>query len=186
MSAINALAGALDGEDIEMEEVLPPEPEAPRKTKKSNEAAQPVTDEHPDGWLWQLGKLSKMTDKEMDEWSSEGDRVQWFRAEADMQRWQEQGEQKLGELLRTNRSFTKMQWVWTELAASNDCPGHKAYAKQKAAMYGRRAFEAQEYVKSAGYEALRAESGNLIKSVEVERAKEAKIISEAVKGVESC
>ena len=50
-----------------------------------------------------------MSDEEMDAWSSEGvnnpssvcpilkvlmqigDRVQWFRAEAEMQRWQEQG-----------------------------------------------------------------------------------------------
>jgi hypothetical protein len=32
-----------------------------------------------------------------------GDRVQWFRAEAEMQRWQEQGKQKLAELLRTSR-----------------------------------------------------------------------------------
>jgi hypothetical protein len=39
----------------------------------------------------------------------QGDRVQWFRAEAEMQRWQEQGEQKLAELLRTNRSFLKME-----------------------------------------------------------------------------
>ncbi|KAJ7930322.1 hypothetical protein B0H13DRAFT_1858952 [Mycena leptocephala] len=44
------------------------------------------------------------------------DRVQWFRAEAEMQRWQEQKEQKLVELLRTVRSFVKMQHVWTQLA----------------------------------------------------------------------
>ncbi|KAK7021678.1 hypothetical protein R3P38DRAFT_2533474, partial [Favolaschia claudopus] len=69
----------------------------------------------------------------------QGDRVQWFRAEAEMQRWQEQGEQKLAELLRTNRSFLKMEDTWQVLGKRNNQPGHAAYAKQKAAMYRRRA-----------------------------------------------
>ncbi|KAJ7039981.1 hypothetical protein C8F04DRAFT_1254428 [Mycena alexandri] len=64
----------------------------PRKKVKPAQTKH-VVDERPDGWLWQLGRLSKMTDAEMVEWSNEGDRVQWFRAEAEMQRWQEQTEQ---------------------------------------------------------------------------------------------
>ncbi|KAJ7926641.1 hypothetical protein B0H13DRAFT_1862093 [Mycena leptocephala] len=63
---------------------------APRQKKNSNESVTKVVDERPEGWVWQLGRLSKMSDAEMDEWSNEGDRVQWFRAEAEMQRWQEQ------------------------------------------------------------------------------------------------
>jgi hypothetical protein len=54
-----------------------------------------------------------------------GNRVQWFRAEAEMQRWKEQKEQKLAELLRTNRSFLKMEATWTALATA----GHRAYAR---------------------------------------------------------
>ncbi|KAF7372608.1 CxC2 domain-containing protein [Mycena venus] len=90
-------------------------------------------EERPEGWLWQLGKMGRLSQNEMDEWSSEGDRVQWFRAEAEMQRWQEQKEQKLIELLRTVRSFFKMQQVWTQLANghSSNQPGHAAYARQK-------------------------------------------------------
>lgn len=42
----------------------------PRAKNKTSIKA-PV-DERPDGWLWQLGKLTKMTDVEMEEWSSEG------------------------------------------------------------------------------------------------------------------
>ncbi|KAJ7803011.1 hypothetical protein B0H14DRAFT_2613749 [Mycena olivaceomarginata] len=60
----------------------------PRIRKKIN-AAKVVVDERPEqpeGWIWQLGKLTRMTETEMEEWSSEGDRVQWFGAEAEMQR----------------------------------------------------------------------------------------------------
>ncbi|KAJ7111002.1 hypothetical protein C8R44DRAFT_633535, partial [Mycena epipterygia] len=62
----------------------------------------------PSGWLWQMGKMGNLNKDEMHEWFIEGDRVQWFRAEAEMQRWQEQIEQKLAELLRTIRSFRTM------------------------------------------------------------------------------
>ncbi|KAJ7913646.1 hypothetical protein B0H13DRAFT_1873761 [Mycena leptocephala] len=89
---------------------------APRQKKNSNESVTKVVDERPEGWVWQLGRLSKISDAEMDEWSNEGDRLQWFRAEAEMQRWQEQKEQKLAELLRTNRSFLKMEATWAMLA----------------------------------------------------------------------
>ncbi|KAJ7938899.1 hypothetical protein B0H13DRAFT_1851073 [Mycena leptocephala] len=99
-------------EDVEMEDVegptFPGTAESSfsaslsgSRAKKKFTPASTTVDERAEGWLWQLGKLSKMTDTEMEEWSSEamaGDRVQWFRAEAEMQRWQEQGEQKLAEL----------------------------------------------------------------------------------------
>ncbi|KAF8195334.1 hypothetical protein K438DRAFT_1760990 [Mycena galopus ATCC 62051] len=102
--------------------------------------------ERTEGLLWQLGKMGRLSQNEMDEWSSEGDRVQWFRAEAEMQQWQEQKEQKLVELLRTVRSFLKMQQVWTQLGNehSSNQPGHAAYARQKTAMYQRRTEEATE------------------------------------------
>ncbi|KAJ7683159.1 hypothetical protein B0H14DRAFT_2654984 [Mycena olivaceomarginata] len=112
-------------------------------------------EERPEGWLWQLGKMGRLSQNEMDEWSSEGDRVQWFRAEAEMQRWQEQKEQKLIELLRTVRRYLKMQQVWTQLA-----DGHAAYATQKAAMYQRRTEETQKLVQVGGY-------GFLLESMQV-------------------
>ncbi|KAJ6599557.1 hypothetical protein B0H10DRAFT_2196499 [Mycena sp. CBHHK59/15] len=113
----------------------------PRTKKSSTEPAQPDVDKRPEGWLWQLGKLSKMTNAEMDEWSSEGDRVQWFRAEAEMQCWQEH--------------FIKMQQAWTEFGArSSERPGYQAYGNQKAAMYQRRAQQVQNLVAAAGYTEL--------------------------------
>ncbi|KAF7371487.1 CxC2 domain-containing protein [Mycena venus] len=100
-----------------------------------------------------------------------GDRVQWFRAEAEMQRWQEQWEQKLAELLRTRRSFSKMQLVWEELASLQplDSPGAAACARQKAAMYARRTAEAEKKIKEVGHEELLEETANIVAIVESER-----------------
>ncbi|KAJ7861182.1 hypothetical protein B0H13DRAFT_1900607 [Mycena leptocephala] len=81
---------------------------------------------------------SIMTGTKMDR-RKKGNRVQWFRAEADMQRWQEQQEQKLAELLRTNCSFFKMDQAWRALASSDLPAGRQAFARQKAAMYRKRA-----------------------------------------------
>ncbi|KAJ6476124.1 hypothetical protein C8R45DRAFT_934759 [Mycena sanguinolenta] len=56
------------------------------------------------------------------------DRVESFRAEADMDCWQEQIEQKLTELLHTGRSFVKMQSMWSQLATISKQDGAAAYA----------------------------------------------------------
>ncbi|KAJ7931951.1 hypothetical protein B0H13DRAFT_1857371 [Mycena leptocephala] len=89
-------------------------------------------EERKEGWPWRdLGRMGKLTDEEMDAWSQEADRVQWFRAEAEVQRWQEHVEMRLAELLRTIRSFRKWHEVWSSLAEQQDNPGHAAYAKQK-------------------------------------------------------
>ncbi len=70
-----------------------------------------------------------------------------------MQRWQEQVEQKLAELLRTARSFAKMQSVWAQLADNQ--PSHRrgaaAYARQKAAMYEKRTVQTREKLQELGY-----------------------------------
>ncbi|KAJ6484787.1 hypothetical protein C8R45DRAFT_931231 [Mycena sanguinolenta] len=135
-------------------------------------------EERPEGWLWQLGKMGKLSQTEMDEWSNEGeefrDRVQWFRAEAEMQRWQEQKEQKLVELLRTIRSFFKMQEIWTQLVNrhASDHPGHCAYARQKAAIYQRRGEEAQNLARIGGYGFLLEPTANVIEYLQKERVKE--------------
>ncbi|KAJ7136196.1 hypothetical protein C8R46DRAFT_1322335 [Mycena filopes] len=150
------------------------------RTSKPTGAKKPGVDPRPAGWLWQLGRLSKMSDAEMEEWSQEGDRVQWFRAEAEMQRWQEQGEQKLAEILRTNRSFQRMERTWAALAATALPPGHQAYARQKAAMYKKRAEQAQKFIKKAGYHDLLAEDASIIRRVQMDRDAEASVIAAAI------
>jgi hypothetical protein len=47
-----------------------------------------------------------------------GDRVQWFRAQADMERWQEEVEILEEEFRRAIRGFEKMEQVWSSLAMS--------------------------------------------------------------------
>ncbi|KAJ6561281.1 hypothetical protein B0H10DRAFT_2117778, partial [Mycena sp. CBHHK59/15] len=42
----------------------------PMPKRKSGEIQKQP--ERPEGWLWHLGKLTKMSDEEMDAWSSEG------------------------------------------------------------------------------------------------------------------
>ncbi|KAF7371602.1 CxC2 domain-containing protein [Mycena venus] len=149
-----------------------------KKTPDVRVAESSDAPEQPAGWLWELGKMGKLSEEQMKEWSNEGDRVQWFRAEAEMQRWQEQVEQKLAELLRTIRSFRTMHTVWTRLAAMQPRGkiGAIAYARQKAAMYQRRMGDGQNLVLSTGYGALLAADANLINFVESERAKEALIV----------
>lgn len=95
-----------------------------------------------------------------------------------MQRWQEQKEQKLVELLRTVRSFLKMQQVWTQLGNehSSNQPGHAAYARQKAAMYQRRTEEAQRLVRVGGYGFLLEPAANVIEYIQKERAKESEYL----------
>ncbi|KAJ7233783.1 hypothetical protein C8J57DRAFT_1532099 [Mycena rebaudengoi] len=101
---------------------------------------------------------------------------------AEMQRWQEQWEQKLVELLRTRRRFSKMQSVWEALASLQplDSPGAVAYARQKAAMYTRRKVEAEKNIKDVGHEELLGEMANVVAFVESERKKARKFIEAAL------
>jgi hypothetical protein len=95
-----------------------------------------------------------------------GDRVQWFRAQADsdMERWQEEVEILEEEFRRAIRGFEKMEQVWSSLAMSKGpdseaaesdfdsrvAKGKMAYGKKKAAMYGRMAKEAHMVFLSIG------------------------------------
>ncbi|KAJ7659305.1 hypothetical protein DFH06DRAFT_989992, partial [Mycena polygramma] len=161
---------------------------APRQRKPATTSQQEEKrEQRSEGWLWQLGKMGKLSQSEMDEWSNEGDRVQWFRAEAEMQRWQEQKEQKLVELLRTIRSFAKMQEVWTWLGHSHSAnqPGHAAYARQKASMYERRAEEARTLARLGGHEELLLPTANVISFIEGQRAEESEYLSNLA-GIQHC
>ena len=81
-----------------------------------------------------------------------GDRVQWFRAEAEMQRWQEQWEAKQADFMRCIQSYKKMSEVWAQLAASSDTVGRAAYARRTSAMYDAMAQSAKALFISAGYQ----------------------------------
>ncbi|KAJ7235962.1 hypothetical protein C8J57DRAFT_1248065 [Mycena rebaudengoi] len=112
-------------------------------------------------WKWMLGQMKAsrtLPDSIPLLMTHAGDRVQWFRAEAEMQRWQEQWEQKL----------------------PLDSPSAAAYACQKAAMYTRRKVEAEKNIKDVGHEELLGEMANVVAFVESERKKARKFIEAAL------
>ncbi|KAJ7845314.1 hypothetical protein B0H13DRAFT_1908459 [Mycena leptocephala] len=86
-----------------------------------------------DGWLWGF-KAGKMSAEELRKWTMEGDRIQWFRAEAEMERWREQVEIVMADWRTSIRSFMRSGEVWMQLAATQDAAdiGHIAYAKWQA------------------------------------------------------
>ena len=63
-----------------------------------------------------------------------GNRVQWFRGEAEMFRWLEQLERKHGDFMRSHKSMTKLANVWTSMSELS-AVGRKAFARQTAAMF---------------------------------------------------
>ncbi|KAJ7849674.1 hypothetical protein B0H14DRAFT_2582385 [Mycena olivaceomarginata] len=104
--------------------------------------SKPIQSKKPprkEGWLW-LFKPKKMSDEELDKWNNEGDRIQWFHAEAKMLRWREQVEMKLAEWQTTIRSFAKYKVTWLALAGQQDPKntGFIVYAKQQAAIFEQR------------------------------------------------
>jgi len=120
-----------------------------------------------EGWIWNVGPLGKMSETEYEDWTKESewhdlfnfvslnllilvDRVQWFRAQADMWRWQEELEILEEEFRRTARAFDRMAFVWKELARRHTRKGYVAYAHEKSAMYRYMAKECKEKFEAAG------------------------------------
>ncbi|KAK7016483.1 hypothetical protein R3P38DRAFT_3202642 [Favolaschia claudopus] len=158
----------------------PPTMSGTQMPKRKIIKVQPVTAEETarkaearsEGCLWRdLGKMGKLTSEEMDEWSQESDRVQWFRAEAEVERWREHVEMRLAELLRSIRSFRKWDTVWTELADGVQA-GYRAYAKQKAHMNRCRAEKCESLLEAAGYKELWQPGASLVQYVIAERARQ--------------
>ncbi|KAJ6459862.1 hypothetical protein C8R45DRAFT_941924 [Mycena sanguinolenta] len=83
--------------------------------------------------------------------------VQWHRARADMERWQEKVEILGQEFCRAIQGFNKMETVWTALAHNHENePGKKAYALQVAGMYQQMGKDAQEQFEKVGGTWLKA------------------------------
>lgn len=128
-------------------------------------------DERPDGWIWTKG--GGMTSKELQEWEAEGnayrhypyriqitddhttgDRVQWFRAEAEVWRWREQYEIKHAEFVRIIKTFSRMADIWHGLANHQDLPEAVAYARRHAAIFSRLASDARALYRRCGHPTL--------------------------------
>jgi len=100
-----------------------------------------------------------------------------------MQRWQEEVEVKLAELMRSIRSFKKLKDVWTELSRSqaDDLPGYVAYAKRQAAIYARLEFDSKKKLGEVGYKQLLSWDGTLVDFMEAKRAEEEAFLGTALK-----
>ncbi|KAJ7767329.1 hypothetical protein B0H16DRAFT_1789544 [Mycena metata] len=108
-----------------------------------------------DGWIWleRLTKGQTLSDEKLAAYKAESERVQWFRAEAEMYRWLEQYERKHAELMRVTERYRRDSVVWTGLAdreeQANGVNGAAMYAQMQAAMYKRLAHNAEIIFKAA-------------------------------------
>ncbi|KAH9486111.1 hypothetical protein JR316_0000175 [Psilocybe cubensis] len=126
-------------------------------TNRGSGISPPKNDEKvkKDGWIWSLAELVNLTPEDIEAWSDESDRVKWFRAEAEMRRWQEENEINQAQFLRCIRSFHVMSKHWTQLAKMNATdPGRVAYAKKMSARFSRLESDAKERLVRAGYREL--------------------------------
>ncbi|KAJ7140660.1 hypothetical protein C8R44DRAFT_866364 [Mycena epipterygia] len=110
-----------------------------------------------DGWIW----LDSMTrgqslgsDAKLAEYKKESDRVQWFRAEAEMYRWLEQYECKHAEMMRVIARFRRDSVVWEGCADRDEelkggVNGAVTFARMQAAMYKRLEHNAKVVFKNA-------------------------------------
>ncbi|KAJ7588670.1 hypothetical protein C8J56DRAFT_1077886, partial [Mycena floridula] len=119
-------------------------------SSKNTAGPNPITE---DGWIWNMAATGKMTEQEYIDWQDEGDSVQWFRAEAEMERWQEQLEIKQAEFLRCIDSFKMMSRNWNLIAEHSE-RGARAYARQKSAMYSQMERQCRDQFGAAGYGVL--------------------------------
>ncbi|KAF9553842.1 hypothetical protein CPC08DRAFT_727604 [Agrocybe pediades] len=141
-----------------------------------------------DGWIWRLGAMGDLSSTQIRIWSEESDSVQWFRAEAEMQRWQEEVEIKQAEFLRCIRSFSSMSEKWTQLGKLNShSPGRMAYTKKRAAQYTLLGHDAKTLFCSAGYKDRMCQSLEkhilLADMIKEDRRKEALAFKEDVAGL---
>ncbi|KAK7451671.1 hypothetical protein VKT23_012348 [Stygiomarasmius scandens] len=135
---------------------------SPRKLKQSKgkekaleelaaENEEPV-DEVEDGKLWRVRPKAGFSQEEMDAFMEENRRVQFFRDEAQMERWMEQVEIKHAEFHRAIKYFEKFSQIWTSLAHKSDTrnkPGHAAYARKQAGMYANLRSECETLLRAA-------------------------------------
>ncbi|KAJ3963401.1 hypothetical protein EV361DRAFT_957095 [Lentinula raphanica] len=131
-----------------------------------------------DGWIWQHGSLKNMDPDELQKWEDKSDSVHWFRAEADMERWQEQLEIKHAEFLRLIATFTKYRDAWSYISAhSSPTPGHRAYALEHKDMFDSLRVDAEEKFRNCSLPFLRCStSGDTLGDrVQLWRAEEEKI-----------
>ncbi|KAK6977289.1 CxC2 domain-containing protein [Favolaschia claudopus] len=135
-----------ESSDEEITASSPVKGTAKKKTKKKKR----------DGWIWSgfATHRQDVSDESLAKYKAESDRVQWFRAEAEMYRWLEQYERKHAEFLRVIQRFGRDSDVWTGLSQREEdragtFNGKAAFARMQAAMYKRLQHNAEVMFKDA-------------------------------------
>ena len=115
--------------------------------------------------------------------STIGDRVHWFRAEAEKARWQEEWEIRQADYLRCIRYFGKMAEIWKCLVKDSIADtslvqlGKNAYARKKSHMYRSMKEHAVKLLTAEGYGHLLDDSKPFYKHMEDVRALPENILS---------
>ncbi|KAJ8087597.1 hypothetical protein PM082_006430 [Marasmius tenuissimus] len=107
------------------------------------------------GWVWSnevFSQESLRTEAQQKKIAEELQRVPWFRAKADAQRWIEEVEILEEEFRRMIAGCNKMGEVWQRAAEGTEGrgSGHIAYAHQKSDMFRRMSDKAREVFQSEG------------------------------------
>ncbi|SJL15316.1 uncharacterized protein ARMOST_18809 [Armillaria ostoyae] len=107
-------------------------------------------------WIYELHERGNINTADLQAWIHEGNHVQWFRAEAEMLRWQEHHEIKQAEFLRVLRSFTAQKNTWLKAAEmihsdTSSKPSYLTYAREQAAMLDDMIGRTRQYFMKAGY-----------------------------------
>ncbi|KAJ3833683.1 hypothetical protein F5878DRAFT_546120, partial [Lentinula raphanica] len=117
------------------------------KSSKGDEGVSPKKVQ--DGWIWS-SKLAfgvQATSEDLAAYEEESDRIQWFRAKEDMERWREVCEKVQAEFRNCIRAFSYMSTEWAHRAELKEAPscsihtvwtsGHAAYARRQAEIYAK-------------------------------------------------
>ncbi|KAJ6632013.1 hypothetical protein B0H10DRAFT_2206416 [Mycena sp. CBHHK59/15] len=126
-----------------------------QKAGKQKAGKERKSKKKPDGWIWleSMTRDQNLSEGKLAEYKKESDRVQWFRAEAEMYRWLEQYERKHAEGFRVIERFRRDSVVWAGLAdheeARNGVNGTATFARMQAAMHSWLEHNAKVIFKSA-------------------------------------
>ncbi|KAF9022665.1 hypothetical protein BDZ89DRAFT_1137177 [Hymenopellis radicata] len=112
-----------------------------------------------EGWIYDLAERGNMEAADLLEWKLEGDKVQWYRTEAEMDRWQEDHETKQAKFLRSLRSYEEDRRAWTARtdAIAKDgtddlaTKGKIAYGRERIALFNSMIQRTERRMRVAGY-----------------------------------
>ncbi|KAJ6595454.1 hypothetical protein B0H10DRAFT_2328574 [Mycena sp. CBHHK59/15] len=149
-------------DDVDVQSAPSSDPEdndlemSPSKQGRRKEVKKGKSKKKRDGWIWleSLMRGQGQSDEKLVAYKKESDRVQWFRAEAEMYRWLEQYEHKHAELFHVIGRYRRDSVVWAGQAdreeERNGGPNGKVtYGRMQAAMHRRLEHNAKVIFKSA-------------------------------------